>query len=285
VTRIPVILIAGLLACFGGVGLVYLKTRPETQASVLHVDRVAQAVATTTSVKSFRFKLSMSMSAGGKSFAFGGGGSYDLQHKLVAMTMQVENAPAGSPAVGPMELVLDYSHGFVEYMRAGMLDGHLPAGKTWLKIDVGKVAKKEGVDLDRLLQANDADPTKMLDVLRRSANPVLVGKESVDGVSTSHYTATVDLRRLAALETDDAVRESLRRAIEVSGTATYPVDVWIDSDGYLRRVRTTMVEAPPGAPGTVVTMTATQELSAFGVPANVPVPPADTVADLADLTG
>ena len=284
-TRVPVILIAGLLACVGGVGLVYLKTRPETQTGVLHVDRVSQAVATTTSVKSFRFKLSMSMSSGGRSFGFDGGGSYDLEHKLVAMTMQVENAPTGAAAIGPMQLVLDYSHGFVEYMRSGMLDGHLPAGKTWLKIDVGKAAKKEGVDLDRVLQGNNADPTQILDVLRRSANPELVGTESVEGVSTSHYTATVDLRRVAALETDDAVRQSLERAIELSGTATYPVDVWIDSDGYLRRVRTTMVVAPPDAPGTTVTTSVTEELSAFGAPANVLVPSADEVADLAELTG
>jgi hexokinase len=114
---------------------------------------------------------------------------------------------------------------------------------------------------------------------------VLTGRETVDGVSTSHYTATVDLRRLAALETDPVVSQSLRRAIELSGTTTYPVDVWIDGDGFLRRMRTTQVEAPPDAPGTVVTVTATEELSAFGIPAQVAVPPASDVADLADLTG
>ncbi len=284
--RIPVVLIAGLLACVGGVGYVYLQTRPtERPTSVLHVDRVAQAVATTTSVQSFRFKLSVSMSSGGRSFGFGGGGSYDLEHKRVAMTMQLENPPAGSPAVYPMELVLDYSHGFVEYMRSRMLDGHLPAGKSWVKIDVGKVAKQEGIDLDRLLQARSADPTEMLDLLRRSSSPVLVGKEEVGGVTTSHYRATVDLRRLAALETDDTVRESLRRAIELSGATTYPVDVWIDADGYLRRMRTTLVEAPRDAPGTVVRVTATEELSDFGVPAQVAVPAADEVADVGDVRG
>ena len=283
--RIPVVLIAGLLACVGGVGYVYLQTRPaERPAPVLHVDRVAQAVATTTSAQSFRFKLSVSASGAGRSLGFGGGGSFDLEHKLVGMTMQLENPPAGSPAAYPMELVLDYSHGFVEYLRSRMLDGHLPAGKTWVKIDVGKVAGQQGVDLDRVLQAQSADPTQMLDLLRRSSSPVLVGKEQVGGVSTSHYRATVDLRRLAALETDTTVRESLRRAIELSGATSYPVDVWIDADGYLRRMRTTVVEAPPGST-TAATVSVTEELSDFGAPAQVTVPSAAEVADLEELGG
>jgi hypothetical protein len=282
--RIPVVLIAGLLACVGGVGFVYVKTRPKQAETVLHVDRVAQAVARTSSVKSFRFRLSMSISGGGQSIGLAGDGSYDLEHKLVAMTMQIEGAPAGAPAVSPIELVLDYSHGFVEYMRSSMFGGHLPAGKTWLKVDVGKFAKKEGIDFDRLMQAGSGDPTKMLDLLRRASRPVLVGREAVGGVSTSHFTATVDLRRLAALETDPGVRQSLQRAIELSGTSTYPVDVWIDGDGYLRRMRTTQVEAPPDSPGTVVRMTATEELSAFGAPVAIAVPPAAEVADLGDLT-
>ena len=286
-TRAPVLPLAILLTCVGMLGAVYMRTRPAPEAEAVPLDRVAQAVATTSAVKSFRFAVAATQSGSGSSFTFSGSGTYDLEHKLVGMTMRLEHPPAGTPASAtqPMDLVLDYSGGFVEYMRWQVLNGHLPAGKTWLKIDVGKLAKKEGVDLERLMQAESGDPTKMFDVLRRAAAPTRVGEEAVGGVSTTHYSATVDLRRFAALEPDEKTRESLQRAIGMSGVSSYPVDVWIDGKGYLRRMRATIVEAPPDAPGTISTMSVTEELSDFDAPAQVSLPPAADVADIDEASG
>ena len=282
-TRAPVLPLAILLACAGMLGVVYMHTRPAPGADAVPLDRVAQAVATTSAVKSFRFAVAASESGAGSSFTFAGNGSYDVEHKLVGMTMHIEHPPAGMPASAtqPMDLVIDYAGGLVEYMRWQVLDGHLPTGKTWLKIDIGKLARKEGIDVERLMQAGSADPSRMFDVLRRAAAPTRVGEEEVGGVSTTHYRATVDLRRVAALETDEKTRDSMQRAIQLSGASSYPVDVWIDAKGYLRRMSATMVEAPPD--GAVSTMAVTEELSAFDAPAQVSTPPATNVADIEDV--
>jgi hypothetical protein len=285
--RVPVLAIALLLTSAGVLGFAYVTTRRAEPEAVVHVDRVAQAVASTASTKSFTFTYSAEISAAGESLRMSGAGSFDGEHKLVAMNLHFEGAPSGSPAAGAnAEFVVDNSHGLVEYLHMALLDGHLPAGKSWVKIDVGALGKKLGIDLSKLQQGDSADPAKMFSVLRRAAHPTVVGRESVGGVSTMHYKATVDLRQLIATEPDAVARESLQRAIDVSGISTYPVEVWIDGDGYLRRMRIAIpAGVPAGTQTNVATVTMTEELSNFGTDVQVAVPPAASVVDVADLAG
>jgi hypothetical protein len=281
VARVPVLAIALLLASVGGAGFAYLKTRPD---AVVHVDRVAQAVASTSSAKSFTFTYSTTISAAGQSLTMSGDGAFDGRHELVAMKLHFNGLPPGSPAAwANAEVVLDNSDGLVEYIHVALLDGHLPAGKWWVKVDVGELGKKAGIDLSRLQQGDSADPSRIFSLLRRSANPTVVGQENVGGVATTHYEATVDLRWLVATETDAAVRENLQRAISVTGISSYPVEVWIDGDGYLRRMRTTVPQHMPGSPTEVATVTATEELSNFGTEVRIAVPPDSSVVDISDL--
>jgi hypothetical protein len=283
VTRVPIVAIAIALACAGMTGFVYLQTRPPQTEAVVQTDRVAQAVATTSAVKSFSFSYSASISAAGHSITMRGNGSYDVEHKLVSMKMNFDGAPAGSPLSQPMEMVVDYSNGFIEYIHAAALDGQLPAGKSWAKIDVGAAAKKLGVDLGQLSQSDSADPSKIFETLRKSGNPVEVGPETVGGVATTHYAARVDVRRLAAAETDSTTRANLLKAISVTGVSSYPVEVWIDEAGYLRRMRTTLAEPIPGMTG-MATVAVSEELTDFGAAPAVALPPAATVVDIADLS-
>jgi hypothetical protein len=285
VTRVPILAIAIVLACAGLVGSVYLRTRPQASpsdsgAAVVQVDRVAQAVKLTSSAKSFAFGFSMSLTAGpGDPFTMSGTGSVDLPRHLIGFSAHVENAAAAQP----IESVVDYSHGFVDYLHSDAFAGHLPAGKSWVKVDVGKYAKKEGVDIGRLMRSNDADPTKVLDMLRRAGTPTLVGQETLGGASMAHYRSVVDVRRLVATEPDATVRASLQRAMELSGTTSFPVDVWIDDRGYLRRAQWTETETLPDGRNTPATTSFTEDLSRFDAGAAVALPPGSSVVDAADL--
>jgi len=285
--RIPLLAITILLVCAGGVAVVYVKTRPDPDTQGLptpvKIDRVAQTASVATAGKSFRFTLSIAFAAQGKSLSLSGKGSYDAPHRLVGMTMRLENAPAGSHLDEPTDVVIDSSKGFVEYLRTPLLAGHLPAGASWVKIDVGKLVKKQGVDIAALQQARSADPSKMLELLRQSSHSVLIGTEEVGGVTTTHYLATVDLERLAAAQPDAAARANLRRTIELSGKTSYPVEVWVDGDGYLRRMRTSEVEPVSGGNG-FTSVTATEELSDFGLTPEVAVPTTGVV-DIDDVPG
>jgi hypothetical protein len=233
------------------------------------------------------FTYSATISAAGESLTMSGEGSYDLERKLGAMKLHFDGVTPGSPAAqADMELVLDNSDGLVEYIHMTLLDGQLPAGKSWVKIDVGALGKNHGIDLSKLQQGDAADPAKFFTFLRRAANPTVVGQETVGGVATTHYRATVDPQRLAAAETDAATRETMQRAIALSGISSYPAEAWIDGAGYLRRMRIAVpLRVPDMAPTDVAMMTMTEELSNFGTPVEVALPPAASVVDIADLAG
>jgi len=284
-SRLSLLPLALVLASIGGTGFVYLKTRqPATHEPVLQVERVAQAVAT-TSAKSFDFHYSIAVSAEGNSLEMSGNGSSDLAHGLASMTMHIDNAPAGvSAAQASSYWVVDSSNGFVEYVRMPALEGHLPAGKSWLKIDLGALAKARGIDLGKLERGDRADPSMGFSYLRGATGVTAVGQETVGAVTTTHYRATVDLQRLAAAETDAEARDSLQRAIRLSGISTYPAEAWIDDAGYLRRMRITMPETD-GTQTRVATMTVTEELSDFGTAAHVVLPPSSGVVDITALDG
>ena len=61
-----------------------------------------------------------------------------------AYQMQV---PTSDPS---MEMIFDGSHGLVMYMRSPLFDKLVPAGK-WVKMDLGKMAKKQGVEVKPLM--------------------------------------------------------------------------------------------------------------------------------------
>jgi hypothetical protein len=283
VTRLPLLPIAFLLASASVGALVYERTRPvKSEEAVVRLDRVAEAVASTSTAKSFTFTYSATISAAGRSLTMRGAGAYDLARKLGALTLRVDGVGLGPQAGQTMEFVFDSSDGFVEYMRVPLLTARLPAGKSWVKIDVGELAEKQGVDLSSLTQGDQADPAKFFTFLRRTANPTVVGHEKVGGVQTTHYSATVDLRRVVATETDESKREAVRQMIEKSGISSFPADVWVDDAGYLRRMHFALSLRAP-AERAVGTMTMTEELSNFGDPVNVAVPPESSVVDLSAL--
>jgi hypothetical protein len=233
--------------------------------------------------KSFTFTYSARISAGGRTLTMTGAGLSDLEHGLVAMKLRFDGVPGAAAANG--EVVLDSSGGLVEYLHMAALDGQLPPGKSWVKVDVGAIGKKYGVDLSQLRRGGNADPTRMLSFLQRAADPTVVGHETVGGVATTHYEATVDLQRLVAAETDATTRANLQRAIDLAGISSYPVEAWVDDAGYLRRMRLTIPQVSDATHGAVVTIEVTEELSDFGTPVRVDLPPEASVVDVADLVG
>jgi hypothetical protein len=162
----------------------------------------------------------------------------------------------------------------------------LLGGKPWIKADVPTVEALAGQQLGLPGFASGLDFTGVLDWLRGVSGPVTTdGTATIRGEMTTHYHADVDLTKAAA-NAPSASRSKLEQAAQAAGQ-TVPVDVWIDSQGRLRRLKAsfdpTRVEAPrevtSKSPGTVV---ATLDLWNFGTQVNVSPPPAD---QLSPLTG
>lgn len=247
----------------------------------LTLDPVAQAASTTAQMPSSRFDFRASVDAGSVgSFSFNGTGVFDGKNNSGWMNMHFAMPPAFQLQVGStdpsMEMIFDGSNGLVMYMRSPLFDKIVPTGK-WVKMDLEKMAKKEGVDLGALMNVNQADPSQSLRMLMASSNARVAGSERIRGVQTTHYTFNIDFAKLAH---DNKAFKQLKDA---TGSVSAPAEAWIDGQGRVRRLAVKM--SMGGQLATPMTMTMTEDLYDFGVRTSVTPPSDDLVVDLSSLPG
>lgn len=183
--------------------------------------------------------------------------------------------------LGEVEAVLD---GGALYLKVPDLLAD-QVGKKWVKLDVGEVSDKlAGIDISGLARAGTGNPTYALDNLRGATNVSVVGEERVRGDKTTHYRATIDTNKAVDAAPADE-RDALRKANDFLGNQRIPADIWLDTEGRLRKLQYTVDPAKSGAPGSddAGKPTFTYELYEFGTPVNADVPSDDDTANLADV--
>jgi hypothetical protein len=250
----------------------------------LALDPVANAANKTADSDSARIAFSATVNAGSAgAMTMRGRGIFDGLSKTGSMNMSF-SLPAGAQAqIGgsssAMEMIFDGHDGFVMYMRSPLFEQQLGSNK-WVKMDMEELAKKAGVDLGSLMNANQADPNQALQMLMASSNARVSGSDTIRGVRTTRYSFHVDLRRLA--DENKALRDSLESVIKVMGVDGYPAEAWIDAQGLVRRLKLAMsFNTPQGA----MAMTMVEDLYDFGVRAEISPPADDEVVDLSSLLG
>ncbi len=194
-------------------------------------------------------------------------------------------AALGSPSDWVGEEVGDFADGrAIVYMKLPVLTRLLPGGKPWIKMDLNAVGKRAGIDISQFTQfAND--PTQMVDWLRAASGDVTtVGTETIDGVATTHYRATVDIDKypdLVPAENRDAMRKAVDALKKAAHVSSFPMHVWVGKDGLVRQVRTALTETIQGETVNVVT---SERFYDFGTPVEITLPPDDQVTDISSLT-
>ena len=107
-----------------------------------------------------------------------------------------------------------------------------------------------------------------------------VGTEDVNGTSTTHYHATIDLAKLAG--SAGGAADSVRQLADAHGPRSRcRTDIWIDADRRVRRQTVAMSTQRP----VPVDFNLTIDYERFGVPVDVHAPAASETADAADVTG
>ena len=250
----------------------------------LSFDPVASAATKTADTQSSRVEFTATMNIDGVGgMAYSGSGIFDGKTRSGALNMRFQ-MPAGMQAqlggVDPtMQMIMDGRDGLVMYMRSPLFRQF--AGDRWIKVDMAKVAKKEGVDLEALMKSSQADPSQTLGMLKASTDAKPLGYDRVRGVFTTHYTFNVDLARLAKQHKE--LRDSLDKIRELTGINSYPAEAWIDDAGRVRRLKIDMSYNTPA--GGAFTMSLTEELYAFGVKVNIRPPDSSQVLDPGSLLG
>jgi hypothetical protein len=227
------------------------STAPEVKLSP--VAYVKQAATKTAGAPSHHFTLKMAMTVSGSKIDITGDG--DAKGSLV--TAHVDFAAPGFS--GGIDEVMD---GTDLYMKSPLFSSALPKGKTWMKLDLQKLGKSQGIDFSALLGQNPSDAVAQLQAI---GSVTEVGAETVDGVETTHYRGKIDPAKLP----------------QSVPNATYrPYDVWIaNDDGYVRRMHMSFSLADKAAGRVESDMTVS--FTDFGKDVSIDVPAA---ADVADVT-
>jgi hypothetical protein len=221
---------------------------PSASGGAAAIGVVENAAKKTALAGSEHLTLDARGSASGQQLAVSGAGDFD--NKGHVGSLHVDFSAAGISA--SIDAVLG---GTEMYLKSSLFSVLLPAGKSWLKLDLKKAGAAQGLNLNTLLSQ---DPTRSLTALQSLKGATKVGTEQVDGVSTTHYRARIDLSKLAGAP-----------AGSPGSPSTY--DTWIGGDGYVHRVRT-RIATGSGSKKSAVTLTV--DLSGFGKPVKVPLPPA-----------
>jgi hypothetical protein len=188
-------------------------------------DAIVQAAAKTARAGSMKadFTLSGGGARGEGSGVFNTGA--DRSGRLT-MKLRVNNHPS------TLETIVTNN---VLYIRSRVFaQAGITGGLQWVKLDLGQLAQQRGLDLSSLVNASPT-PATGLGYLRGTKDVKKIGGESVNGLDTTHYQANVDLEQ-AAEKSDGSTRKSIKRVIELGGVKKLPIDVWIDDQGYLRKI-------------------------------------------------
>jgi hypothetical protein len=263
------------LLCLGACAAAFAGCGGDT----LSFDPVASAATKTAQSESSRVAFTASMSIDGVGgMAFSGAGVFDGRTRSGAMNMRFElpqDAQAQLGAVDPtMQMIMDGRDGLVVYMRSPLFAR--VAGDKWLKVDLAKAAKEEGLDLQTVMSSTQVDPTQTLAMLTASTDAHPVSYDRVRGVFTTHYTFDVDLARLAKQHKE--LRKTLDNLRKLTGVSSFPAEAWLDQSGRVRRLKLDMSYNTPA--GGAMSMSVTEDLYAFGIKVNVPPPDASQVMSL-----
>jgi len=145
------------------------------------------------------------------------------------------------------------------YLRIPKSDARRP----WTKIALERQTDRS------VLPENPAGGLEFLSGESRRVDEI--GRDVVRGAATTRYRVELEAASVAARSSD-----AVRRAVEEDGRRAFPVDVWIDRAGLIRRLRW---DQRFRAGDTSARIVVTTEYFAFGAAVAIDVPPPDQVAD------
>jgi hypothetical protein len=249
--------------------------RATTGAAKDAVASVADAMSLTTSqtakYTSMKMKMTEVMPKVGTITASGA-----MSRNPLAMQMTMSN-PQLTSTLGAASIQMMMS-GSVMYMNLGDSGAKQLGGKHWMKMDFASLGTGGKALSDAMNKSNGQDPSDAVKLMTSSGDIKKVGQETVDGMPTTHYAGTVDMKTLLAKET--GADSSFKTLVDQAGTlgmTTEQVDLWVDS-------RSLPVKVHETAGTTQGPIDITVEYSDFGNTAvQITPPPASDTVDFATL--
>jgi hypothetical protein len=272
----PAVLSIGLVAALAVSGCGAEESAKKAASGAKNaIDPVAQAAETTSSQKGgIAMTMKGSVNAAGQDVPLDGSGTVDRSGKKG--TFSFTTTIAGKSM--KMDEIIDDK---IVYIGSDLFS-NLPGGKRWVKVDINAEASKLGIDLGSLGAGTTQDPAAALDYLKGAGESRKVRTATVNGFKTTQYHVDVDLRKVAAKSGDDEAKKSVEKLIQMVGASTMPIDVWVDDQHLVRREKIAYEATTQGQKSS---FDFTIDITKYGADVKADAPPADQVADFADVLG
>jgi hypothetical protein len=176
-------------------------------------------------------------------------GSGDVDSTTRVGTMHITMGLAGQQI--PFDEVL---HGETVYASSSFFQSFLPSGKKWLEISLSSSSNLGAAGFALTSQPGAVPPLK-----------------DVRSEGGGKYTGRVDESKLTP---------AAKAALQSTHVSFGAVDVWVGSDGYVRRVRIASTSSAGGAKARAVLTTT---LTNYGETVHVTVPPASETVNASKL--
>lgn len=253
------VVVAGVGVLAAGCGTKVAQTGDVAAAAANTAGQTARVVVTTT------------MRAPSSSVSFTQRGVFDFAHSRGVLRMQGLGGKAGEELFIPPKM----------YMKLpGGAHGPLPRGKSWIAVDA---AASGGPGTFLPGPFGSTGPQDLLSSLTAISGSVTnLGRATIRGVGVTHFQVNVDPAK-AASQVPRWRRAGFQAFAHSLGAATIPVDLWVDRQNLVRRMRTSL--HPPAGLGmpSSARITQTVDFYDFGTPVRVSAPPAAHVASMSQL--
>lgn len=260
---------AGVAMTMVAVGALELGAVSPAVAAPTHGSNTfAKAYQKTVGQKSSDVALSMNERVSGQVIKITATGAFNYATNEGHLTMAINLGSAG--AAQTLQEVLANGQAYIELPPS---EQSLLGGKPWIAVPVG--SGSSGV--------SGESPTSALSLLQASASGVTkVGSATIDGVPTTEYRARVDPTKAASKQSPQ-VRKLFQQALsQFAGLHSVPVQAWIDNQDRIRRIKETVTLNPNAGSAAAsagrITVATTVDLTNYGVPVSVTVPPPDQVS-------
>lgn len=209
----------------------------------------------------------ISSPARSESFTISGHGAFDAEGRTRAIL--TFRRPESNELV-EMQMIGNEA---AVYMSSDLF-GSLPGGDKWMGLDLSFL---QGSDTPL---PTDGDAMGELALLETVADDVQkLGREDVRGVSTTRYRGKVDVSEQAEQLRGESAEEL---ASEIEEGPPMQIEVWIDADGLVRRMR--YVKAERGEHGEkATTIDMRVDFFDFGIEPEIELPDSSEVFDATDI--
>jgi len=199
----------------------------------------------------------------------------------LARTIQTESTVVEDQAHGEFDFraevgTLDHANGLQQrFIKPYLYQLGAANRQVWCQYDLSILGRGF---LFGALTGFENDPGKALANLDEYGSHDEVGEETLFGVTTTHYSGNVELGQLVEQEENRETRELLE-AFSQYNAGQLPVEVWISSDEFVRRLRTSF-DIPGEDYGVAgrVHIDATFDFSDFGTQVEVTQPGSETIS-------